>query len=117
MASRPSPPQPDDTDDEELDPLDRVLDAFVAFTGRILRDTEREAMRGMLVSIVQELSETQTTSFVDHGRLADALYDSIEDAHAREIVMILGKGGVEGAELQGWLAKKLEEERATRRRR
>lgn len=119
MATHPSPQQDDDEDDE-LDPLDRVLDAFVAFTGRPLRDAEREAMRGMLVSVVQEAAEvryTHTTGFVDHVRLADALYSSIEDAHAREIVMILKEGGVEGPDLQSWLAKKLDEERSARRRR
>lgn len=97
-----------------------MIEAFVVFTGRTLRPTQREAMRAMLVDLTQQAAEvrlTASTSFVDAARLAEVLYKHIEDAHAREVTMMLEEAGLEGEALSTWLEQKQLEERSPKKRR
>lgn len=107
MATHPSHPA-QEPDEEERDPLDGTLDAFVAFTGHPLRETQRVALKAMIVDLFQTTAETQAASLqqVDAVRLADVLYEAIEDADPVEIVDILSRASLEGEALDTWARRK-----------
>lgn len=102
---------------EDADSIDRLVTAFAVFTGRELAAACRAALRSMVEAVVHEESTLKlesNASHVDVIRLAETLYKYLEDAHAKELVMMLNEAGLDSETLDAWAERKAAEERRRR---
>lgn len=92
-------------EDENLDSIGRLLAAFVTFTGHPLSTKTIAALRAMVEAVVDEETVRRLESnatHVDAVRLAETLYRHIEDAHAKEIALMLNEAGLDSEALDEW---------------